>query len=136
MSLPPITNSPNPLPTANPIETIIDTAISDGTSAGETAVDTAAETSQPWLAFPIIKQLFQALVSYILGIASKTGQLAITFGINKIQTGAQNSTLQKAEQEVQTAIAGGNPNDIAKAEADFQKADSAAVNNDGSATPQ
>lgn len=125
-----------PLPTTNPVETGIDTVISNGTAGAEQAVDTAAEASQTWLAFPVVKQLFESLVSWIFGIASKTGQIAITFGINKIQTSSENAALQKAEQEVQTAIASGDQNALLKAEQDFQKADSAAVNNDGSAQPQ
>lgn len=125
-----------PLPTTNSVETGIDTVAADGTVIAEKAVDAAAETSQTWLAFPVIKQLFESFVAWIFGIMSKTGQLIITFAINKIQTGAQNSALQNAEQEVQTAIVSGNQNAITQAEQDFQKAESAAVNNDGSATPQ
>jgi hypothetical protein len=125
-----------PLPTVNPIESGIDTAVSNTTTISETLLDKAAETAEPLLATPVIKQLFEALVKWLLGVASKTGELFLTFTINKAQGAAQDSALQSAEQEVQIAIQGGNADAIAKAEKDFQTAESSAVNSGGSATPQ
>ena len=127
---------PTPLPTTNAVASGVDTAIADGESAAETAVDTMAEAAQPWLALPVIKQIFQSIVSYICGLLGKTGQLLATFAITKYQGSVENSALQTAETEVEAAIQSGDPNAIAKAEQDFQKAQSAAVNSDGSAQPQ
>jgi len=130
------TSTGTALPTVNKLASGIDTAIADGTTVAEAAVETAAETSQPWLLTFGIKQIFEAIVKYILGVLGKTGQLESTFIVTKAQGAIENSALSKAEQEVQTALASGDPNAIAKAEQDFQKAQSAAVNSDGSAHPQ
>lgn len=130
------TNQGTPLSTVNKVATGIDTAIADGTTLAETAVEAAAESSQPWLLTFGIKQIFESIVKYVLGIAGKTGQLAITFQVTKAQGALENSALKKAEQEVQTALASGDPNAIAQAEQNFQKSQSTAVNTDGSATPQ
>lgn len=125
-----------PLPTENKTAEVVDTAIADGAQAADQIIDKAAETSEPILAAPVIKQLFEALVKWLLGVASRTGQLFITFGITRSQGNAENSSLVSADKEVEDAIKSGDQNAIAKAEQDFQKAQSSAVNSDGSAQPK
>jgi len=125
-----------PLSTVNETATDIDKGISVAETVAEKAVDVAAESAQTWLAFPVVKQLFEALVSWIVGVLGKTGQLFATKAVTTIQGNNEDSALLKAEQEVQDAITSGDTARIAQAEADFQKAQSAAVNTDGSAHPQ
>lgn len=125
-----------PLPTENKIATQIDSAISGGEGLAEQAIDAAAETAEPVLKAPVLKQLFEAAVHWLLNIASKTGQILITFGITRAQATAENSDLVKAELAVEAAIQSGDANAIAQAEQFFQQAQSAAVNSDGSAKPQ
>lgn len=125
-----------PIPESNPIANGIDTAISGGESFAEKAVDTAAEGSQTWLALPFIKQVFEAIVHYLLTVVSKTGQLAITFAVNRAQGNSENSDLADAEKEVEAALQTGDPNAISKAEQDFQAAQSSASNSDGFTHPQ
>lgn len=132
----PTTDGGTALPTTNAVAEGIDTVISGGATVAEKAVETAAESAQPWLAFPVIKQLFQALVSWIIGILSKTGQLLSTKAVTTVQGSLEDSALVRANQEVVDAIQTGDPAKIAAAESDFQKAQSSAVNTDGSAPPQ
>lgn len=124
------------LPTENKLASEVDAAISSGAGAAETAIEKAAETSEPALNFPVLKQLFEFFVHWILGVASSTGQVLITFGITRTQAKGENTSLIEAEKKVQSAIQSGDQNAIAQAEQDFQKAQSAASNSDGSAHPQ
>lgn len=128
-------NQGTPLPTENKIASGVDTVISTATTLGEQALEKTAETAEPILTFPVIKQLFESLVNWLLGLASRAGQIIFTFGITRVQGDTENSSLAPAEREVQEAIQSGDPNAIAKAEQDFQKAQSGAVNSDGSAQP-
>lgn len=125
-----------PLPTTNKTAAGVDTAIADGTLAAEQAVEKAAEASAPFLAFPFIKQCFEAFANWLMGVASKTGQLALTFVITRVQTAEEGSALDQANKAVEAAILSGDANAITSAEAAFQKAQSSAVNSDGSAQPQ
>lgn len=131
-----MTDEGTPLPTENKAASEADSLISGGVQAGEEALEKAAETAEPVLAFPVIKQVFEAFVHWLLGLASRAGQILVTFGITRAQGNAENSDLIAAEKEVETAIQSGDSNAIAKAEQDFQRAQSGAVNSDGSAQPQ
>jgi len=135
-----MTDSPTPagapLPNTNPIESGLDTALSVGGTAVVDAIETAVIAAEPEMATPVWKQIWESLLSWIVGTLDKTGQLFLTFKINKAQGSAQNSALNGADKEVQTALQSGDPNALAKAEQDFQKSESAAVNYGGSAHPQ
>lgn len=131
-----MTDQGQALSTENKTASQVDSAVSGLESVAEQAIDKAAETSQPFLAVPVIKQIFESIVHFILSLESRVGQLVFTFGITRGQGSAENSSLVDAEKEVETAIQTGDANGIAKAEADFQKAQSAAANSDGSATPK
>ena len=127
---------PTPLPTTNVVASAIDSAVAVGESAAVTVVEKAAETSEPLLAVPFIKECFEAFVSWFMGFWSKTGQLEVTKVVTTVQTGIEETSLESANKAVEAAIASGDQNAIATAEAAFQKAQSAAANNDGSAQPQ
>jgi len=125
-----------PLSTDNQLANTADSVISAGAEIGGQTLEKAAEAAEPVLSVPVIKQLFEAAVNWLLGLASRTGQILVTFGITRTQGNAENSSLLSAENEVQAAIQSGDPNAISKAEQDFQRAQSEAVNTDGSAQPR
>lgn len=125
-----------PLPTENKVASQVDQALSSGESLAEKAVDQAAESAEPAFRFPVLKQLFEFLVHWLLSVASATGQVFITFGITRAQGNAENESLVSAEKAVQAAIQSGDQDAITKAESAFQSAQSAASNSDGSATPR
>ena len=125
-----------PINPTNPLESTIDTGVAAGADAAKTAVDTAAETSQAWLKFPIVKQLFESLVGWILGLVSQTGQLVITFVINRVQGNIENSDLVAAEKAYISAVQGGNSSAIESTRAALIAAQSASANSGGTAQPK
>lgn len=131
-----MTDTGSPLPTENKAASDADSIISGSVQAGERALEKAAETAEPVLAAPIIKQIFEGFVNWLLGLASRAGQILVTFGITREQGNLENSSLVAAEKEVETAIQSGDAHAIEKAEQDFQRAQSGAVNSDGSAQPK
>lgn len=128
--------SDNPLPPINPIEKTIDAVASAGTTVAEVLVEKSAEAEVPALATPGLKQIFESFVNWLFGLAGKTGQLALTFTINRAQANSEQTALDVANKAVIAALATGDSNAIASAEANFQKAQSAAANSGGTAIPQ
>jgi len=66
-----------PLPTTNQPATYANKVVGDLMGLGETAVETAAEAAAPFLAYPVIKQIWEALLHWIfVTLGGALGKLA------------------------------------------------------------
>jgi hypothetical protein len=125
-----------PLPTENKVTGAIDQVVDTGADPAEQAIDKAAEASVSWLSFPVVKQIFEALVSWIIGTARKTGEVLISFAVSRTEGTKENSDLVSADKEMTDALKSGDPARIAAAQQALLKAQSAAANTDGWAKPK
>lgn len=107
--------------------------ISDAVNAAAGVAETALEADYPWLALPIVKQLFEALFGYIAGKISDQLQNVATFTVIDIQVGSEESGISQALTNLIAAEKTGNAQQIQAAIAAYQAAQSALVNDDGSA---
>ena len=122
--------------TSNSAAGTVDTIIADVNTAGVQLVEKLAIADVPFLGFPIIKQIFQFALGWLDGYISKAIQLGATFGIIDIQVGAEKNALSQALLNVIAAEKTGDAAQIKAAIQAYANAQSALVNDDGSATPK
>lgn len=125
----------DPLPT-NPIAAEINRVVAAGNSAGVQLVETLAIADQPWLGYPVIKQLFGYLLSWIDGYLSKAEQAGATFIVIDTQVSIEQSAMSEAVAGLLAAQKSGDENAIKAAIQVYASAQSALVRFDGSAPPQ
>lgn len=121
--------------TGNAAVNSVDSAISSAIqNIADPAIESAMLTDFPWLGFPVIKQVFEYLLSFASNYFAKyTGMVAAKMIID-IQTNEESSVVGIAIGNLQSAIASGIATDIATASSAFDKAMASLVGWDGSAT--
>lgn len=87
----------------------------------------------PWLGWPVIKQLWTGLFSWIAGYFLEAAQNGATFALIDAQVGGEETTLSSALKELIAAEKSGDAAAIKKAISDYANAQSALVHDDGSA---
>jgi hypothetical protein len=111
------------------------------------AAKAAAVAALPWLSWPVISQLFDALLNWIGGYVYTAMAEWSTIGVIDIQTWMENSDYQKAlsdlkaardqaVKDLQTAGQAGDQNAINTAKQNFKNTFQNLVHWDGSATPK
>jgi hypothetical protein len=90
----------------------------------------------PALGLPVIKQITGDIEAAFENYITKIVETGATFAVIDLQTGSEDSKMDQASADLQTALASGNAQAIANAEDEFDAAQSAVANDDGSATPQ
>lgn len=130
---PPIPLSGTPLPTTNTVEQIGAVVVSDIQTMADAAIDTAAESAQPWLLTPVIKQFFEWIVSKLTTPLTTMFGTLVSWGVIDTQIFLEKTGVSAALAALIAAEKKGDKDEIAKALKDFQAANSALDNNDGSA---
>ncbi len=120
--------------TNNSATNTADTLIKDGTSIGVSVVEAAIIADVPWLGYPGIKQIWEALFSWIAGYFSAAAQKGVNFAIIDTQVDGQVSDLSKALAALQIAYKSGNQDEISKALNQISQAQSNLANDNGSST--
>lgn len=109
--------SASPPVAIDPIATFFNDLISKLMSGiAAPAIIAAAEAAQPWLAYPIIKQIFEAIVNEAAGkiaIIEEQGVVKIIF---QIEAGSKLALLASSLNALQKARNGGDTNAISDAE--------------------
>ena len=111
------------------------------------AAKAAAVAALPWLSWPVISQLFDALLNWIGGYVYTAMAEWSTIGVIDIQTWMENSDYQRAlsdlkaardqaVKDLQTAGQAGDQNAINTAKQNFKNAFQNLVHWDGSASPK
>lgn len=90
----------------------------------------------PTLGLPVVKQITEAIETALADKLTQLAETGVTFTIIDIQTGRENSAMSDAVKKLLAAQRSGDPNAIAQAQADFEKAQDALVHDDGSSKPQ
>ena len=116
--------------TANTVNNVISVA-SDVVVA---TVEALIITEVPFLGMPVIKQIFDGVFHFIAGYFVRAAQMGATFAVIDIQTAVEENALTKALAEIQAAEKSGDKDALQKALQDYQKAQSALINSDGSST--
>lgn len=104
-------------------------------AAGGTIVDTAealAIASQPWLAHPLIKWLWEAAFEWIADKFIRASQTGATFIVIDVQIGAEETDMAKALAAIMAARKSGDAIALKKAIQQFADAQSALAHADGS----
>ena len=122
------------LPTTNQAAQGIDNAIQSGGSSIISLAENMIIADVPFLGFPIIKQIWEALFNFIAGYFEKAAETGATFAVIDAQTASESSNLSQALQALITAEKSGNAAAIQQAIQNYAKANSALINSDGSAS--
>lgn len=120
--------------TVNHAGQVVNTIIRTGENAGIDAVEVMIISAQPWLGFPVIKQIWEYAFGYLAGFFVRASQNGATFVVIDIQVENEKKGLSKALADVIAAEKTGDPLEIQKAIAAYQIAQSSLVHSDGSAT--
>lgn len=112
-----------------------DTIVESAMKGAETAVEAALTADLPFLADPIIKQIFDFVMDELIGAEAKQLALLLTNLIVDVQVNNEESSFQKALAALKAAQATGDANAIQTALQNFLAAAKALGNADGSATP-
>lgn len=131
-----------PFPT-NPTATTVNTVINDVVQAAENtaaqAAEAALDAAVPFFAAPVIKQVtdftIEEIIGYVGGKISVGLQQVGTFIVIDTQVAGEKSGISQALANLMLAEKSGDPAKIQEAINAYQKAQSALVNADGSATP-
>jgi len=120
-----------PVP-VNPVATGVSTAI--GTVGGDivSVTESMIVADSPWLGFPVLKQLWEALFAWIVGYFIKAAQTGATFAIIDVQVSSEESGMSKALAALYAAEKTGEKNAIQTAIQNYANAQSALVHDDGS----
>lgn len=102
---------------------------------GLDAVEAAAIVELPWLGWPIIKQIFELVLSKIAALIYEQAAYAATKIIIDVQVGIEESKVGPAFESLQMAIASGDQNAIALASKDLDKAYGDLIHFDGWSSP-
>lgn len=99
-------------------------------------VEDAIITDAPFLGFPLVKPIWEALFSWIASYFIKAAENGATFAVIDHQVGVEESAVSKALLNLILAEKGGDPSAIKSAIQAYADAQSALIHSDGSATPQ
>lgn len=122
--------------TVNGVATGIDSVIKAGGGILVSVVETAIIADVPWLGLPVIKQIWEALFSWICGYFIRAAEDGATFAVIDIQTGSEVSGVSSALAALVAAEKTGDASAIKKAIQDYANAQSSLVHSDGSAPAQ
>jgi hypothetical protein len=120
----------------NSTATTADVIIQNANSAIIQLVMTLAIADQPWLGWPVIKTVFSLALGWVDGYLSKAEQTGATFLIIDTQVSSEETAISRAIAAVSAAQKTGDKNALQKAIQDYANAQSALINNNGSATPK
>lgn len=116
--------------TASAVNDILKTIIE---GAGQGAIEAAAIADFPWLGLPIIKQLFELVLSKITGLIYQDAANAATKIVIDVQVNVEKSQVLNAFQTLQMAIASGDKNAIQQASTDLDNCYGSLIHFGGSA---
>ena len=111
---------------------IVSQTVTDIFGAAVTAAETAIIAAQPWLGLPVIKQLWEALFSYIVGKISGALGTGAGFLVIDLQTYTEVTNAASAIQALQAAQTSGDSNAITQARAQADAAAAALLHYNGS----
>lgn len=103
--------------------------------AGEDAIIAAATAAQPWLGLPFVKQIFGLFVGYVAKFFYEQAAMAATKIVIDVQVEMEESKTFNAFQNLQMAIASGDPDAIKLASNNLDKAYGDLIHNDGWSSP-
>lgn len=92
---------------------------------------TAAESAQPWLNTPVVRQVFEWLVTDGFSFIDKYIEQAAAFAVMDAQTSAEAQDYQTSVKNLKAAQASGNQDAIEKAKQDFRSTLSKLIHYDG-----
>ncbi len=104
-------------------------------TGGVDAAEIALIAAYPWLGWPIIKQLLEFILTQAADLIYRQAAIATTKLVIDIQVKMEESSVITSFQNLQMAIAGGDPNVIKTASADLSAAYGAIIHSDGWSTP-
>lgn len=131
-------NDPFPVDkTADTVNTVINDAVKTAESIAETAVEAEIELNAPVFALPVLKQIEEEVVHVLIdkvgGEISVNLQHFGTFIVIDAQVSGEKKGISQALADLMVAEKSGGKNAIQAAIVEYQKAQSALVNNDGAA---
>ena len=118
--------------TTDSTASIVSQTVTDIFGAAVTAAETTIIAAQPWLGLPVIKQLWEALFSYIVGKISGALGTAAGFLVIDLQTYTEVTNAASAIQALQAAQTSGDSNAITQARAQADQAAAALLHYNGS----
>ncbi len=105
----------------------------DGVGVG--AAETAAIAVYPFLAWPVVRQIFDAVLKLVANEIYKQAAMAATKVVIDVQVGMEESKTGDSFQNLQMALASGDPDAIKKASDDLDASYKALINFDGWSAP-
>lgn len=120
--------------TSNQTAETIDSVIKAGGGAIVSLTETMIIADVPLLGIPVVKQIWEAIFNWIASYFIKAAQTGATFAVIDVQVDAEQSKLSKALSDLIAAEKSGDKNAIQQAIKNYQTAQSAFINSDGSAT--
>ena len=118
--------------TTDSTASIVSQTVTDIFGAAVTAAETTIIAAQPWLGLPVIKQLWEALFSYIVGKISGALGTGAGFLVIDLQTYTEVTNAASAIQALQAAQTSGDSNAITQARAQADAAAAALLHYNGS----
>lgn len=118
----------------NKTATTINTGIRVTGNAIVTLVENMIVADVPALGLPIIKQLWQALFTWVAGYFIKAAENGATFEVIDVQVEHEETIISEALAAVVAAEKSGDANALKKAIKDYADAQTALVHDDGSST--
>ena len=122
--------------TTNKTATTVDTIIKAGESAIVQVAENLIIADLPWMNIPVWKQIWEGILSWFATYLAKAAETGATFAVIDVQVGGEESAMSQALSELVAAEKTGDQNAIQSAIKNYQLAQSALVNDNGSATPQ
>jgi hypothetical protein len=111
------------------VDDIIQSAIFD---VALKALETYLYAQMPWLAYPIIKQVFGALLNWIAGYIYNYLTQVANFTVIDLQTDQEKASYDAAVTQLQAAQSSGDPNAIQQAKNQFTSTLGNLIHFDGS----
>ena len=122
--------------TTNQTATEVNSVIKSSGGTIVTVTEGLIVADVPWLGTPIVKQIWEAIFNWIASYFIKAAQTGATFAVIDVQVDSEESNISKALSALVAAEKSGDQNAIQTAIKNYQLAQSAIVNDDGSASPQ
>ena len=97
------------------------------------ALKTAAVADFPWLALPVVSQLFSLLVNTVARYVYKYLSQVATFAVIDAQVASENNSYQQSVTQLQSALTTGDSDAISQAQAAFEANLASLIHFDGSA---
>jgi hypothetical protein len=114
----------------------VDAAINSAIQTAIPAVEALVYADAPFLAIPVVKQLFEALLGYLAGKFSSVLQDVGTFTVIDVQVSNEQSAVTRALATLNAAKASGDTQAIMTAEQNYANAISSLIHSDGSSPSQ